>query len=121
MGPLTELAYEARPNWIHADVGRLLFKTLVGSKSMIEKVPLPEKSTSSCGETLPAENQLSEGLLLRKRKEHMEMIGHHEKQVQMPVLDLMVVSSRADDLLGTVSLGQCLLATIAGADGQEEN
>jgi hypothetical protein len=52
---------------------------------MIEKVALPSNGSPFCGEFFPLRDRVIHGALDWERYEHVKVIGHEDKQVNIPI------------------------------------
>ena len=56
---------------------------------MIEEVALPSNGCPFCSEFLPLRDRAIHGALYRERREHVEVVGHEDKQVNVTIAFLL--------------------------------
>jgi hypothetical protein len=92
---------------------------LIMPQAVIEKIPLPIDLADSRSDTLKVANQIRQIHLGRNTNQHMQVIGHEQKQFQIPAIQLVISACRFQQHARELLFAQLVLASSLAANGDE--
>ena len=87
---------------------------------MLEEVPLPLNSELACGEPLPVCHHLLHSHLRVEPRDHVEVIGHKQKQWNVPLHTLNSERNAVCNFFRESRDAQCVSPPLLCADSHED-
>ena len=97
VGPVIGSGYQPLAHRVVANVSPFFSQAFIVSKSVIEKIPLPNNPFLACKEAFPVLDCALDGGFLGKGDQGMEMVRHEQKQVNPPRTRRLLMNQRTFD------------------------
>ncbi len=121
VGPLACVGDQLGSHGILADVEALGVEVFIIAQAVIEEVALPLNFRPMAGEVFPSGNHFWQRFVRWKTGQEMEVVGHREKQPQVPASHLVIVQGGRLQDFPCRRGAELILSLGLGAEGDEVN
>jgi len=121
MRPLFGSLDEPGPHGILENVAKLRTERFLATQPMLEEIGLPDHSEIRSSPVFPVPDGFCQRSIWRESEQTMAVIGHHEENVRIPIVLLVIEFDRLKNSPWCFTRNQLVDASLLAADRQEPN